>query len=123
MATIADSNTELDAVCNQLLQEVNFECSLCEAVYQDIATLNDKVGHLYTSIVQKSRAAKDLDQRKLIWLGGFFIASEIRQAGCMKKNLHQICAVDLSVIDETYSLIKERLEFLFGYPITDCNAD
>ena len=107
-------------VYGEFLRQVEFQCTLCEAVLEDITQLNSKMTLLYKLIVDRSKLERNHKSRTSAWMAGFLIASDIRQAACLKKNLHPICGIDLSTIEEIHHAIKERLEFLLGFEIKNC---
>jgi hypothetical protein len=107
-------------VYGEFLRQVEFQCTLCEAVLEDITQLNSKITRLYKLIVDKSKTERSHKSRIGTWKAGFLVASEIRHAACLKKNLHPICGIDLSTIEEVHHAIKERLEFLLGFEIKNC---
>jgi len=104
----------------EYLEQVEFQCSVCDAIHQDIKELNAKIERLYALILKKSKASETPQARIAAWMAGFCVASEIRHAACLKRSLNQICGVDLSLIDEVYTDIKERVEFLSGIEIQTC---
>jgi hypothetical protein len=112
---------DLRLTYDTLLQEVEFECTFCEAVQKDIQELSQTIRVLYQKVVERSKTAETSSIRIAVWQAGYFIADDILQAACWKKNSHQICGVDSSVIEEFHHAIKERLELLTGLTLHACN--
>jgi len=104
----------------ELLDEVEYHCTLCEAVYEDIAVLNSKIQAVYKAVVEKTKANRNHSATVKNWLAAYYVACDIRQAVCMKKEVHQICGIDSSNVDDVRDAIKERLELLLGFAINDC---
>jgi len=103
-----------------LLNTVEYHCSQCEAVYEDMAVLNTKIQAIYDTVVAKTRGNRDLVSIKKHWIAAYIVAGGIRQAVCVKKQMHQICGIDPCVVDRVFAAIRERLEFLLGYPLEAC---
>jgi len=108
-------------ICDEYLQKVEMACSVCDSIHKDISELNEKIERLYGLIVEKSKAAKTHKERVDAWIAGFVAAGEIHRAACIKKNLNQICGVDLETIEEVFGSIKERAEFLVRDELTTCS--
>jgi hypothetical protein len=106
--------------CNDLLNTVEYHCSQCEAVYEDMAILNKKIQAIYDAVVAKTRGNRDLVAVQKNWIAAYIVAGGIRQAVCVKKQMHQICGIDSNIVDEVFGAIKERLEFLRGFPLEAC---
>jgi hypothetical protein len=113
---VLDVSTE----CEELLNLVEYHCSQCQAVYEDINVLNAKIELLYDAVVNKTRNVRDITIIRKNWAAAYLVAGGIRQAVCFKKQVHQICGIDSTAVDEVYASIKERLEFLLGYSLTPC---
>ena len=105
---------------NELLDTVEYHCSQCEAVYEDMAVLNAKIQALYDAVVAKTKSVRDHTMIFKNWFAAYILAGSIRQAVCVKKQTHQICGIDSSIVDEVHAAIKERLEFLIGFPLEAC---
>jgi hypothetical protein len=103
-----------------LLNAVEYHCSQCEAVYEDMTVLNTKIQAIYETVVARTKSNRNLTAVQKNWIAAYIVAGEIRQAVCVKRQMHQICGIDSSVVDEVFSAIKERLEFLLGYPLEAC---
>jgi len=106
--------------CDDLLNSVEYHCSQCEAVYEDMAVLNTKIQAIYDTVVAKTKTNRDLISVQKHWIAAYIVAGGIRQAVCVKKQMHQICGIDSSIVDEVYGAIKERLEFLMGFSLDAC---
>ena len=104
----------------ELLDQVEYHCSLCEAVHEDIAVLNSKIQAVYKAVVEKTKANRNHLATVKNWVAAYYVACDIHQAVCMKKEVHQICGIDSSTVDDVRASIKERLEFLLGFSINDC---
>ena len=118
----ADMPPQID-VANEykdLLNAVEYHCSQCEAVYEDMAVLNSKIQALYDTVVARTRANRNHQAILKNWIAAYIVAGSIRQAVCVKKQMHQICGIDGSIVDEVHDAIKERLEFLMGFPLETC---
>jgi hypothetical protein len=113
----ASNLIEVDAEYRALLDEVEYHCSLCEAVHEDVTVLNSKIESVYKSVVEKTKTNRNHLATIKNWLAAYYVASDIRQAVCMKKEVHKICGIDTSTIDEIYGAIEERLGFLLGFEI------
>jgi hypothetical protein len=111
---------DVSSECEELLNIVEYHCSQCEAVYEDMNVLNTKIEQLYAAVVAKTRNVRDLTVVRKNWAAAYLVAGGIRQAVCFKKQMHQICGIDSTTVDEVYTAIKERLEFLLGYPLKSC---
>lgn len=103
----------------ELLDAVEYHCSQCEAVYEDMAVLNSKIEALYQTVVAKTRH-RDHSTIVRNWIAAYIVAGGIRQAVCVKRQMHQICGIDSSIVDEVFAAIKERVEFLVGFPLKSC---
>jgi hypothetical protein len=114
------STFTVDDEYEQLLNEVEFHCTVCEAVHEEMQVLNSKIEAVYKSVTAKTKANRDHLTTVKNWVAAYYIASDIRQAICLKKEVHQICGIDSSIVDDTYAAIKERVEFLLGYPLNNC---
>jgi len=112
---------DVDQEYRDLLNEVEYHCSICQAVLEDVQVLNSKIESVYRSVTEKTRNNRNRVELVKHWLAAFFVASEIKQAICMKKELNQICGIDSTTIDEVHEAIKERLEFLLGFSLNSCN--
>jgi hypothetical protein len=106
--------------CTELLNAVEYHCSQCEAVYEDMAVLNTKIQAIYDTVVAKTKGNRDLVSVQKHWVAAYIVAGGIRQAVCVKKQMHQICGIDSGVVDGVFSAIKERLEFLLGFALEAC---
>jgi len=103
-----------------LLNEVEYHCSVCEAVHEDIQVLNTKIQSVYKSVTEKTKSNRNRTATVKNWMAAYYVADDIKRAVCMKKKVHQICGIDSSTVDDVHSAIKERLEFLLGFTIEDC---
>ena len=121
MSVVEDVKSPIDVSneCQELLDSVEYHCSQCEAVYEDIAVLNAKMEAIYQAVVAKTRNQDHATIMKN-WIAAYIVAGGIRQAVCVKKQIHQICGVDSSTVDEVFAAIKERVEFLLGFPLEAC---
>lgn len=111
---------DVSSECEELLNLVEYHCSQCEAVHEDMKVLNAKIELLYDAVVSKTRNVRDLMVVRKNWAAAYLVAGSIHQAVCYKKQMHQICGIDSTIVDEVYASIKERLEFLLGFPLTPC---
>jgi hypothetical protein len=118
----ADKPPQIDVVneYNELLTAVEYHCTQCEAVYEDMAVLNSKIQALYDTVVAKTRANRNHQSILKNWIAAYIVAGGIRQAVCVKKQMHQICGIDSSTVDEVHGAIRERVEFLLGFPLKNC---
>ena len=122
MNVVEASNVEpidVSDECKELLDAVEYHCSQCDAVHEDIAVLNAKIAAIYRTVVEKTRN-RSHDTIVKNWIAAYIVAGGIRQAVCFKRQMHQICGIDSSVVDEVFAAIKERLEFLIGYSLDVC---
>jgi hypothetical protein len=110
----------VDAEYEQLLNEVKFHCTICEAVHEEMQVLNSKIEAVYESVTARTRPLRDRLAIVKHWIAAYYVAGDIRQAVCLKKEVHQICGIDSSIVDDTYEAIKERLEFLLGHSLNNC---
>jgi len=111
----------VDNEYNELLNEVEYHCTVCEAVHEDIQVLNSKIQAVYKSVTAKTKLNRNHIGTIKNWMAAYYVADDIRRAVCMKKEVHQICGIDSSTVDETHAAIKERLEFLIGTTINGCD--
>jgi hypothetical protein len=114
------STVTVDAEYEQLLNEVEFHCTVCEAVHEEMQVLNAKIEAAYVWVTTKTKPLRDRAAIAKHWIAAYYVASDIRQAVCLKKEVHQICGIDSTIVDETYEAVKERLEFLLGHPLNNC---
>ncbi len=112
---------EADAEYKELLNEVEYHCTVCEAVHEDIQVLNSKMQAVYKSVTAKTKANRNHMATIKNWLAAYYVADDIHRAVCMKKQVHQICGIDSGTVDEIHAAIKERLEFLIGTTINCCD--
>jgi hypothetical protein len=110
----------VDVEYEQLLNEVEFHCTVCEAVHEEMQVLNAKIEGVYSWVTAKTRPLRDRVAIAKYWIAAYYVASDIRQAVCLKKEVHQICGIDSTIVDETYEAVGERLEFLLGHPLNKC---
>ena len=111
---------DVSSECRELLDSVEYHCSQCEAVYEDMSVLNAKIEELYQTVVAKTRN-RDHETIMKNWIAAYIVAGGIRQAVCVKKQMHQICGIDTSVVDQVFEAIKERVEFLIGFSLESCD--
>jgi hypothetical protein len=71
-------------------------------------------------VVAKTRANRNHQSILKNWIAAYIVAGGIRQAVCVKKQMHQICGIDSSTVDEVHGAIRERVEFLLGFPLKNC---
>jgi len=114
------SALNVDQEYRDLLNEIEYHCSICQAVLEDVQVLNSKIESVYRSVTEKTRNNRNQVELVKHWVAAFFVASEIKQAVCMKKELNQICGIDSTTIDEVHEAIRERLEFLLGFSLNSC---
>jgi hypothetical protein len=107
--------------CTELLKAVEYHCSQCEAVYEDISVLNTKIQAIYDAVVARTRDNRNIESVRKNWGAAYIVASGIHQAVCIKKQMHQICGIDSSIVDEVFAAIRERTEFLLGLSLDTCD--
>lgn len=104
---------------DQLCEEVNFRCSICEVLLLKIEEMEAKVKSAYAAT---ARSLKGIYDQKIIanrWLAMVAFAQDILGAATFAKDANQICGADLSGIEALHAAALER--FQMHCPVQVCS--
>jgi len=110
-ATIEGSCKEAltDEWYEQLLQDIEYSCSICDNVHTDIEELNETVKKAYAITAESLRGIYDIKEITKRWYGMSAVAGEVLAHARFLKETNQICGVDLTTLEGYWQESVERL--------------
>jgi hypothetical protein len=101
MATLERSCRESlnDDWFEQLLQEVEYDCSICDNVHIDLKEMEEIVKKAYALTAESLKGVFDINQIAQKWYGMAGVASEILSHARFLKETNQICGVDQTTLE------------------------
>jgi hypothetical protein len=94
---------------NQLLEEVDYQCSFCDAVHTDVKEMEDKVKAAYARTASSLKGIYDIREIVKRWFGMYAFASEVLEHARFLQQMNQICGVDLGTLLEYQKESFDRL--------------
>jgi hypothetical protein len=91
-------------------QEVDYDCSFCDAVHTDIQEMQDTVRRAYEITAESMRSVRDVAEIAKRWWGMSAFANEILSRATFLQQTHQICGVDLTPLQEYLNESLERFQ-------------
>lgn len=96
---------------NRLRKEVDYQCTFCDAVHGDIKSSEQTIKNAYAITAKSLRGVHDIGEIAKRWFGMYIFASEVLAHGRILQESHQICGVDLTLLEryQTESLNRFKL--------------
>lgn len=95
---------------DHLKREVDYHCSFCDAVHSDIHALEDIVKKAYAITATSLRGVHEIDEIAKRWFGILALSSEILAHGRFLQQSHQICGIDLTILERYQMEALERFQ-------------
>lgn len=95
---------------NQLREEVDYHCSLCDAVHNDIREMEQTVKNAYAFTAQSLRGVRDIGEIAKRWFGMYIFAFELVCHAQILRDTHQICGVDIELLERYRDEALDRLQ-------------
>jgi hypothetical protein len=94
---------------NQLLEEVDYQCSFCDALHTDIREMEEKVKAAYARTASSLKGVYDVREIVNRWYGMFAFSYIMLERARFLQQTNQICGVDLSTLLEYQKESYDRL--------------
>ncbi len=98
-----------ESVCSQALtdewyerlrNEVDYHCTFCDAVHNDIKQMEQTVKQAYVFTAQSLKGVRDIGEITKRWFGMWVFAAEIVGHAQVIRQSHQICGVDTTLLEQ-----------------------
>lgn len=102
-----------DRACDwyhQLVEEVDFHCSFCDALHMKVSEMEAKVKEAYASTARSMDGLFDAKEIANRWLGLWYLATGMLYAAQAANDAHKICGVDLSTLEAHRDAAWERFQ-------------
>lgn len=84
----------------RLRNEVDYHCTFCDAVHNDIKQMGETVKQAYAFTAESLKGVHDIGEITKRWFGMWVFASEIVSHAQVVRQSHQICGVDITLLEE-----------------------
>ena len=126
MATLEKSSSCRESLTedwyDQLLQDIEYDCSICDNVHTDIKGLEETVKKAYAITADSLKGVFEINEIATKWYGMAAVANEILSHARFLKETNQICGVDLTTLEGYWEESLHRLMLHCPDLSTACGA-